>query len=256
MVFSKYSVRVVRLVFILILGLTFGCTDGSSGVEAKTRGRDAAVLINQGKSLFSAPVSQKLLYRAAVASGLQLESEMESLLLQYRKTLLGNLFLEHYVSSRIVVNVDEIRDHYMANRSAYQRQKDQARVLHFLLPTIDGATSVKVSLLEYNASLRSSLLETHAVVPTTISPGDLPVSLDALLFGSSRPRGVLGPIGTNFGFHVLEVLEFFPKGSFRGLDEVYDEISQSIYRSKREALYTHLLDSLGNVNPKITTQTK
>ncbi|SVD17238.1 uncharacterized protein METZ01_LOCUS370092, partial [marine metagenome] len=78
--------------------------------------------------------------------------------------------------------------------------------------------------------------------------GDLPQSLDLLLFGSSPARGVLGPEKTSFGYHVLEVLEFFPEGSFRGLDEVYDEISQELYQSRRVVLYGRLLDSLANAS--------
>ena len=213
MIYTKPSFHIVRFVVLLMLGSAFGCTDGSNEAESNIRGGNTAMLADRGKRLSPPPVSQALLYRAAITSGLQLEDEAESLLVQYRETLLGNLFLEHYMSSRVMVTMDEIRDHYVTNRSAYQRQNDQVRVLHFLLPDIDGATSVKVSLLEYDPDVRSSLLGAHGVVPTTISPGDLPASLDALLFGSSRPRGVLGPINTHFGFHVLEVLEFFPKTS-------------------------------------------
>tara|TARA_Y100000590_G_scaffold465099_1_gene636374 strand:+ start:41803 stop:42582 length:780 start_codon:yes stop_codon:yes gene_type:complete len=255
MIVANYSVRVVRFAFLVMLSLIFGCANGTNEEGVTARGGKATVFVDRGKGLPPAPASQKLLYRAAVTSGLHIEDEMESLLLQYQEVLLGNLFLEHYMNSRLVVTMDEIREHYVANRSAYQRKNDQVRVLHFLLPSVDDATSVKVSLLEYDAAVRSSLLRAHGVVPTTISPGDMPASLNAILFGSSRPRGVLGPINTHFGFHVLEVLEFFPKASFRGLDEVYDEISQSIYRSKRRAVYTQLLDSLSNVYPNVTTQT-
>ena len=107
-----------------------------------------------------------------------------------------------------------------------------------------SAVKIKRALLQYDAELRASLLSEHGVSPVTISPGELPQNLDLLLFGSSTPRGVLGPEQTSFGYHVLEVLEFFPESSFRGLDELYDEISQELYQSQRAALYSHLLDSL------------
>lgn len=256
MIYIKDSVRAVCFLFLPMLGATFGCEDKTNNVEAGAQGGVPVRLVDQKKPLSPAPLSQKLLYRAAMAHGLQLGGEAESLILQYRETLLGNLFLEHYVSSRVVVTMEEIRDQYVANRSAYQRQSDQVRVLNFLFPGVDEATSVKVALLKYDAGVRSSLLEQHGVVPTTLSPGDMPASLDALLFGPSRPRGVLGPVGTPFGLHVLEVLEFFPKNSFRGLDEVYDEISQSLYRSKRKTLYDHLLDSLGGAYPSVGIHSK
>lgn len=257
MIHIKQSVLLLRFFFLLMLSAVFGCADSSNEEDASSQHSLTAEPVDQGKGLSPpAPEAQKLLYRAAMASGLQLQDEMESLLMQYREVLLGNLFLEHYVSPRVMVTMDEIRDQYVANRSTYQRQKDQVRVLNFLLPSVGEATSVKVSLLKFDADVRSSLLEQYGVMPTTLSPGDMPASLDALLFGSSRPRGVLGPIGTPFGLHVLEVLEFFPKNSFRGLDEVYDEISQSLYRSKRKALYNHLLDSLGNAYLSVGVSSK
>ena len=40
------------------------------------------------------------------------------------------------------------------------------------------------------------------------------------------------------------MLDFFPAGSVVGLDEVYDEVSQEIYRDKRLVLFNNLLDSL------------
>jgi parvulin-like peptidyl-prolyl isomerase len=56
--------------------------------------------------------------------------------------------------------------------------------------------------------------------------------------------GVVGPVESRFGFHVFEVIDFFSAGSFVGLDEVYDEVSQEIYRNKRLVLFDNLLDSL------------
>ena len=254
MKWCRSGCRPVHAVLFLLLGATLGCADGSGGEKERVENQSGESVVDSSASLSSSPVAQNLLYRAAAANGLRLESEMEALLLQYREALLGNLFLEHYMSSRVSVTMDEIRDHYVASLPAYQRRVSRVRLLHFLLPDIDNATSVKVALLQYDAAVRSSLLEEHAVVPSTISPGDMPVALDALLFGSSTPRGVLGPIGTQFGFHVIEVLEFFPKNSFRGLDEVYDEISQNIYRTKREALYGHLMDSLSRAYPDLRAE--
>ena len=190
---------------------------------------------------------QKLLYRAAVESGLLNEGSVEGLVVDYRESLYGNLFLENYLSSRIEISLEEIRVYYLTNRLSYLRHSNEVQVIQFLTQKEASAIRIKRTLLQYDADLRLSLLEEHGVSPTTVSPGELPQSLDLLLFGSSVPRGVLGPKKTSFGYHVLEVLEFFPEGSFRGLNEVYDEISQNLYQEQREALYGHLLDSLGTI---------
>ena len=194
------------------------------------------------------PNQQSLLYKAAVESGFQNEASVEGLVKDYRENIYGNLFLEHYLSSRIEISMDKIREHYMANRFSYMRRSNQVRLIQFLTQNEGSAIKIKRTLLQYDAELRVSLLREHGVSPITVSPGDLPQSLDLLLFGSSFVRGVLGPKKTSFGYHVLEVLEFFPEGSFRGLDEVYDEISQELYQSRRAVLYSRLLDSLATAS--------
>ena len=193
---------------------------------------------------WSPPGQQSLLYKAAVESGLQNKASVEGLVDDYRENVYGNLFLEHYLSSRIEISMDKIREHYMSNRFSYVRRSNQVRLIQFLTQNEASAIKIKRTLLQYDAELRMSLLREHGVSPLTVSPGDLPQSLDLLLFRSSPARGVLGPEKTSFGYHVLEVLGFFPEGSFRGLDEVYDEISQELYQSRRAVLYHHLLDSL------------
>ena len=194
------------------------------------------------------PDRQRLLYRAAAESGLLNEASVEGLADDYRETLYGNLFLEHYLSSRIEISMDEIREHYVGNRFSYVRRSSQVRLIQFLTQSMASAIKIKQTLLQYDAELRTSLLKEHGVSPITVSPGSLPQSLDLLLFRSSPARGVLGPEKTSFGYHVLEVQEFFPEGSFRGLDEVYDEISQELYQSRRAVLFGHLLDSLATAS--------
>jgi len=201
------------------------------------------------------PDHQNLLYKAAVESGFQDEMSVEGLVNNYRENLYGNLFLEHYLSSRIEISMDKIREHYIANRFSYVRRSNQVLLIQFLTQNEASAIKIKRTLLQYNGELRVSLLREHGVSPITVSPGALPQSLDVLLFGSSPARGVLGPEKTSFGYHVLEVLEFFPEGSYRGLDEVYDEISQGLYQSRRGVLYGRLLDSLATVY-SLTTNKK
>ena len=229
----------------MFLVFTFsGCTGKGSGDTSNFGGFSANNHNIKGGGELS---RQKLLYRAAVESGLLNEASVEGLVVDYREALYGNLFLEHYLSSRIEISMEEIRVYYLTNRSSYLRHSNQVRVIQFLTQKESSAIKIKRTLLQYDAELRLSLLGEHGVSPATVSPGELPQGLDRLLFGSSVPRGVLGPKKTSFGYHVLEVLEFFPEGSFRGLNEVYDEISQNLYQEQRVALYSRLLDSLGTI---------
>ena len=245
MFFFRSAPLFFSLFFILHIFTFAGCArkgGRDTSVEPPVFGGSSANKHNiNGGTL---PDQKSLLYKAAIESGLQNEASVEGLVNDYRENLYGNLFLEHYLSSRIALTMDKIREHYIANRASYLRRSNQVRLIQFLTQNEVSAIKIKRTLLQYDAEKRLSLLRKHGVSPVTVSPGDLPQTLDLLLFGSSPARGVLGPEKTSFGYHVLEVLEFFPEGSFRGLDEVYDEISQELYRSRRAVLYGRLLDSL------------
>ena len=172
------------------------------------------------------------------------DENTEFLVQQYREALLGGLFWEHYQSSRISVNIGEVRTHYINNRARFKRVTNQLRVLSFLLNTLEEADSIKTALSQRNPTIRSTIIQTYKASPKTVSPGSFPQQADAVLFKNDERWGVVGPVESKLGFHVFEVLDFFPAGSFIGLDEVYDEVSQEIYRNKRVVLFNNLLDSL------------
>ena len=106
----------------------------------------------------SPPDQQSLLYKAAVESGLQNKASVEGLVDDYRENIYGNLFLEHYLSSRIEISMDKIREHYLANRFSYVRRTNQFRLIQFLTQNEASAIEIKRTLLQYDAELRVALL--------------------------------------------------------------------------------------------------
>lgn len=186
----------------------------------------------------------KLLYTAYQNSGLSYNKKTELLVEQYREALLGRLFWEEYQSSRVSVSMGEIRAHYIKNKGRFKRTTNQLRILSFLLNTLEEAVSTKEALSLYNPTARTIIINKYGATPRTISPGSLPQKVDSLLFSNNKSNIIVGPVESSFGFHVFEVLDFFPADSFVGLDEVYDDVSQEIYRKKRLSLFSSLLDSL------------
>jgi len=199
-------------------------------------------------------IQRELLFLEAVDMGLAQDENLEKQVDDYRKVLYGNAYLGVFLSNKIIVTMDEVREQYKNNRDEFRRFSPEARLVHFLLNSEGEAVEVKKSLLKYDGEARQNLLSSYHVDVKTVKQGDLLPVLDKELFGSRPPRGVLGPFKSTFGYHVLEVYEFYPKDSYRGIDEVYDELSQQIFRLKSELLYVNLIDSLKsvyyiNINP-------
>ena len=55
---------------------------------------------------------------------------------------------------------------------------------------------------------------------------------------------VLGPKEHDKTFHVFQILQAHKKGSYFGLEKVYDEIYQRLYKEKEFLILGSILDSL------------
>lgn len=192
---------------------------------------------------------REVLYHQAVSEGLHKDPKLQAYVDEYRKALLGNTFLDMYLAEEVTVTTDDVREYYTRNRDQFRRKRAEVALLHFLLNSEREALEIKGKLLHTNGTVRQELLNTYNIHAQIVSKGTLIPALDREVFGSQQPSGVLGPIRSDYGYHLLEVLEFYPADSFRGLDQVYDDISQQLFQEKSAAQYGHLLDSLLVLTP-------
>ncbi|MFQ6615320.1 MAG: peptidyl-prolyl cis-trans isomerase [Fidelibacterota bacterium] len=207
---------------------------------------DSAGVIGQ---TIEAWARRELLFQQAVREGLLSDSRLQAQLDEYRKALYGNTFLDMYLAQHVVVTTDEVRDYYTRNRDQFKRKRAEVALLHFLLETEREALEVRQKLLRLEGSVRQELLNFYNVHAQIVTEGTLIPPLDRAVFARSEPKGVLGPVRSDYGVHVLEVLEFYPADSFRGLDQVYEDVSQQLFQEKSAIQYDRLLDSLLVVTP-------
>ncbi|MFQ6673224.1 MAG: peptidyl-prolyl cis-trans isomerase [Fidelibacterota bacterium] len=255
----------LTLIFVCSFFLLFSCRKTEPGEDAVAQIGETILtrpgleaMLPERSSLDSSEVvlqtierwaNRELLYREAVRKGLSRDPSLQRQVDDYEKTLYGAKFLDQYLTPRMVVTAQEVRDYYKRNRILFQRKKPEARLLHFLLSSKETALDVKRALLRYEGAVRQELLRTYRVQVNLVSPGDMIPELDRAIFTSRQLRGVVGPVRSPHGYHVLEVLDFYPADSYRGIDEVYGEISQQIARQKSASAYARLLDSLKTFNP-------
>ena len=129
MFFSRPTTLFSSLFFLLLIFTFSGCTQKEGG---DTSANSTLSVDRHNTKDGALPDRQNLLYKAAVESGLQNDTSIEGLVNDYRKNLYGNLFLEHYLSSRIEISMEKIREHYIENRVSYVRQSNQVRLIQFL----------------------------------------------------------------------------------------------------------------------------
>ena len=199
------------------------------------------------KDIIANWIDRELLYYAAQEAGIENDKVLETKIEAYRKELFGRTFLDNYASANIVVDNSEIRSHYDANRAMFRHDSDGARIIHFFVNTDTTADFIAETLRSSDESVdRKILLSDYNAEVLTVEQGNNIDILDDAIFSNNRINVILGPLKTDYGYHVIEVLNRYRSGSQIALDEVYDEIYQIIFNRKKQLRSTALIDSLRN----------
>jgi hypothetical protein len=191
-------------------------------------------------------IDRELLFLAAIEAGIENDETLKHQVEAYRKDLIGRTFMDNYIASGISVDNSEIREYYDENRDAFKHQNDGAKIIHFLVQSDTVAENIAETLRKTNQDIdRKELLAKYTVDVLDVAKGSLLVPVNDAIFSNSR-RNIIGPIQTNFGYHVVEVLDRYRSGSQIELDNAFDEIYQTIYNQKKQVRATSLMDSLRN----------
>lgn len=192
-------------------------------------------------------VDRELLYLAAKQSGLDDDETLNAQVDAYRKELVGNAFMDNYLGSKISIENTEIKTFYDKNRGSFKHNNDGAKIMHFYTKTDSTAKYITNVLKQSNNSIdRKELLANFNIDVTTVERGSLIEQLDSEIFSNNRINSVIGPIKTDYGYHVIEVLSRYSAGSQVTIDEAYDEIYQRILNQKKALSSIRFLDSLRN----------
>jgi len=192
-------------------------------------------------------IDRELLYTAAIDGGLEQDKALSSQVAIYRKKLFGNTFMDNYLASTISIGNADIKNYYDNNRSSFRHNNDGAKIMHFYTVYDSIATYITGALKKSNSSVdKKSLLANFNVDVTIVEKGSLIEQLDLEIFSNSRTNIVIGPVKTDYGYHIIEVLSRFKKDSQIDIDEAYDEIYQRIFNQRKALKSVNYLDSLRN----------
>ena len=188
-----------------------------------------------------------MLYIAAIGGGLEQDNTLKSQVDIYRKKLFGNTYMDNYLASTISIENSDIKNYYDNNRGSFMHNNDGAKIMHFYTMYDSIAMYIAESLKKSNNSVdKKSLLANFNVDVTIVEKGSLIEQLDTEIFSNSRTNIVIGPVKTDYGYHIIEVLSRFKKGTQIDIDEAYDEIYQRLFNQRKALKSINYLDSLRN----------
>lgn len=199
------------------------------------------------KSIISSWVEKEIIYQRAKKYHFDRDVSILYKVKIYEKELIIDSYIRYLMQSNVTVTENEIRDYYFKNRSSFTREFDEATVSHIVVNDFEEANRIKTVLESKKRNDLDKLFQQYNFETKTILRGVAIKEIDKTIF-ETTPRKMLGPIPTDYGYHIIEVLSRYRAGSVRTIDEVRDEILQQITQSKIQENYTTLIDSLISVS--------
>jgi len=189
-------------------------------------------------------IEKTLFYNEAVNINLDNDKSLLNKRDLFYRNLLISSFLDIKTKREIKISRKEVSDYYKNNKKSFIRKQDETLLKHFVLPTKKEANKLK-SLLKSKreGDQLEKYIEKYKPETKTIKKGFINENLIGFVFDGSV-GDVLGPKKIESFYHVFDILRKNNKGSFKGLETVYDEIHQRLFKIKEMQLLNNFLDSL------------
>lgn len=176
----------------------------------------------------------------------------------YRRRLLADKMMQKYMSESAEVSEQEIRTYYNTHQESFRRNEDEIFALHVLLPSLDEARELRKILRDNDLEKKAEILRKYQNETGLFKLSDLIPDIRNRL-ERSREADVYGPISSDYGYHIVNVTQWYSKDSLRPLEEVWDEIAGRLSIDKQMSVRLAKIDALrahANVSfhPSLITQ--
>ena len=197
-------------------------------------------------------IDETVLFSEAMKSGFENDVVLQRKRDSYYRDLIIASFVESVIASKVSISNDDVRLYYKKNKGEFVRALDEVRIEQYIVKSKKVANRLVVSF-NSKKNIDLSKFDIELVKTETVQRGTFAKNIDDLLF--VKRRGVVGPVVLGKDISVLKVLSINKQGSIKGLNDVYDEIYQRVFKIKSLRVRESLLDSLKktvniSINPK------
>ncbi len=195
-------------------------------------------------------IGSELLYQEALQRKLHEDIRLKQQLERTRRNLLlAALLDDEFGRGETDVSESEIQQHYDAHLDLFHREEPEVRVRHILLASQRQANARRADLRR--GADFAEVARSYSEDPDTRSRGgELDVfsqSDDPSLWSACEDLALnepSRPIRTEYGYHLIEVLERYDEGSARPLEQVRAQIVETIVWQKHRQRMSQLVETL------------
>ena len=197
-------------------------------------------------------IDETVLFSEAMKNGFENDVVLQTKSDSYYRELIIASFIESVIASKVSVSNDDVRLYYKRNKGEFARVLDEVKIEQYIVKSKKNADRL-VASFNSKKNIDLSKFDIELVKTETVQRGAFAKNIDDLLF--VKRRGVVGPVILGKNISVLKVLGINKQGSIKGLNDVYDEIYQRVFKIKSIEVQESLLDSLKktvsiSINPK------
>jgi peptidyl-prolyl cis-trans isomerase C len=200
--------------------------------------------------LIDAWVQQELLYQEALRRDLHRQARLQTLLERARRDLLIAALLDaEFAGRETAIDEEAIAAYYRERAGDFQRPLPEIRARHILLASQRDANA-KRRLLQQNTPFEQVAAD-HSIDPDTrFQSGDLGYfseDLDPILWEACQDLSlnkVSKPIRTEYGYHLVEVLDRQEVGTLRDLAQVRQQVVEGLVRQRHQEQLDRLIGQL------------
>ena len=197
-------------------------------------------------------IDETLLFSEAMKNGFKNDVVLQRKRDSYYRKLIITSFVESVIASKVSVSNNDVRLYYKRNKGEFARVLDEVRIEQYIVKSKKDAGRL-VASFNSKKNIDLSKFDIELVKTETVQRGTFAKNIDDMLF--VKRKGVVGPVVLGKDISVLKVLNINKQGSIKGLNDVYDEIYQRIFKIKSIEAQESLLDSLKktvniSINPR------
>ena len=189
-------------------------------------------------------VTEKVLLDKAEKIGYFKDKKLKEERDLFYNKLVVSAYIDNALINNIEISKSEVLDYYNSSKGFFSRKQDEVFVHHFYSKEIEQSRSIKRQLLKgKNRNETDKIRKDYNVEPVFVKKGFSIKEIDDALFNNNK-TGVLGPIRSDLGFHLFDIIKRYKKGSELGLESSYDEIYQRLLEKKKSKQRKTFIDSL------------
>ena len=198
-------------------------------------------------------VRQELLYQEALDRGLHQQERLKTLLGQMRRDLLVAALLDaEFQDNELSFSETAIRRYHDEHQTDFRRLHPEIRARHILLTSQREANARRQTLLQRGESFAEVARKYSHDAATRNKGGELGYFSEAenpVLWDVCQDlplKRISEPIYTEYGYHLIQILERGEVGTVRDVTQVRSQIVEALVREHHQARLDQLVAKLKN----------